>query len=73
MVLTGTVLSGLGIALGRAALIGPLLASGQLVRVTNETWLAPWRYHLVAPGAHFRRPAVRAFVDWALVEAGAAS
>lgn len=73
VVLIGAVLNGLGIALGRAALIGPLLASGQLVRVTNETWLAPWRYHLAAPGAHFRRPAVRAFVDWALEEAGAAS
>lgn len=73
VVLIAAALNGLGIALGRAALVGPLLATGQLVRVTSETWLAPWRYHLVAPAAHFRRPAVRAFTDWALEEAGAAT
>jgi hypothetical protein len=39
------------------------------VRVTQASWCAPWRYFLAAPQAHFRRPAVRAFVDWALGEA----
>ena len=33
------------------------------------SWRAPWSYLLVAPPAHFRRPVVRAFVDWALAEA----
>ena len=47
------------------------LARGQLVRVTQETWTAPWSYYLTAPTAHFRRPLVRAFVDWALEEARA--
>jgi DNA-binding transcriptional LysR family regulator len=48
-----------------------LLARGQLVRVTQESWLAPWCYYLTAPAAHFRRPLVRTFVDWALAEARA--
>jgi DNA-binding transcriptional LysR family regulator len=46
-----------------------MLARGQLIRVTQESWRAGWSYHLVAPGAHFARPVVRAFVDWALQEA----
>ena len=33
------------------------------------SWRAEWRYFLVAPAAHFKRPTVRAFVDWALEEA----
>lgn len=69
IVLTGAAVAGLGIALGRGPHVAPLLARGQLVRVTQESWRAPWRYFLVAPQAHFRRPVVRAFVDWALAEA----
>jgi LysR family glycine cleavage system transcriptional activator len=61
--------AGLGVALGRGPHVAPLLARGQLVRVTQESWRAPWSYFLVAPPAHFRRPVVRAFVDWALAEA----
>jgi hypothetical protein len=49
--------------------VTPLLARGQLVRVTQENWMAPWSYFLTAPVAHFRRPIVRTFVDWALEEA----
>ena len=52
-------------------LIPLLLARGQLVRVTQESWVAPWSYYLMAPSAHFRRPLVRTFVDWALTEARA--
>jgi LysR family glycine cleavage system transcriptional activator len=69
VVLIGAAVAGLGIALGRGPQVAPLLARGQLVRVTRESWRAPWSYFLVAPGAHFRRPVVRAFVDWALAEA----
>jgi LysR family glycine cleavage system transcriptional activator len=68
IVLIGAAVAGLGIAIGRGPHVAPLLARGQLVRVTQETWLAPWSYFLTAPAAHFRRPAVRAFVDWALDE-----
>ena len=69
IVLIGAAVAGLGVALGRGPHVAPLLARGQLVRVTQESWRAPWSYFLVAPAAHFRRPVVRAFVDWALAEA----
>jgi len=69
VVLIGAAVAGLGVALGRGPHVSPLLARGQLVRVTRESWRAPWSYFLVAPPAHFRRPVVRAFVDWALAEA----
>jgi LysR family glycine cleavage system transcriptional activator len=70
-VLIGAAVAGLGVALGRGPHVAPLLASGQLVRVTQESWRSPWSYFIVAPEAHFRRPVVRAFVDWALQEARA--
>jgi LysR family glycine cleavage system transcriptional activator len=69
VVLIGAAVAGLGIAIGRAPHVTPLLARGQLVRVTQENWMAPWSYFLTAPVAHFRRPIVRTFVDWALEEA----
>ena len=73
VVLIGAAVAGLGVALGRGPHVEPLLARGQLVRVTQESWRAPWSYFLVAPAAHFRRPVVRAFVDWAREEARQAS
>jgi LysR family glycine cleavage system transcriptional activator len=69
IVLLGAAVAGLGVALGRSPHVEPLLARGQLVRVTQESWRSPWSYFLVAPAAHFRRPVVRAFVDWILEEA----
>jgi LysR family transcriptional regulator, glycine cleavage system transcriptional activator len=69
IVLIGAAIAGLGVALGRGPHVAPQLAGGQLVRVTQESWRSPWSYFLVAPEAHFRRPVVRAFVDWALQEA----
>ncbi len=71
IVLIGAAVAGLGIAIGRAPHVAPLLARGQLVRVTQETWQAPWRYFLMAPATHFRRPVVKAFVEWALEESRA--
>src|SRR3954469_24890149 len=71
IVLIGAAVAGLGIAIGRAPHVGPLLARGQLVRVTQATWLLPWSYFLMAPPTHFKRPVVRTFVDWALEEARA--
>jgi LysR family glycine cleavage system transcriptional activator len=65
----GAAVAGLGVALGRRPHVAELLASGQLVRVTQDSWRAPWSYYLAAPAAHFTRPVVRAFVDWALEEA----
>jgi LysR family transcriptional regulator, glycine cleavage system transcriptional activator len=69
VVLISAAVAGLGIAIGRAPQVGPLLARGQLVRVTQEAWMSPWSYFLMAPPAHFKRPVVRTFVDWALGEA----
>jgi LysR family transcriptional regulator, glycine cleavage system transcriptional activator len=68
-VLFGAALVGLGVALGRDTHVAPQLERGQLIRVTQESWLAEWSYYLVAPAGHFKRPTVRAFVDWALEEA----
>jgi LysR family glycine cleavage system transcriptional activator len=69
IVMLGAAVAGLGVALGRDTHVAPQLARGQLIRVTQESWVAQWSYFLVAPAAHFKRPAVRAFVDWALEEA----
>jgi LysR family glycine cleavage system transcriptional activator len=72
-VLISAAVAGLGIAIGRGPHVAPMLARGQLVRVTPETWMSPWSYFLIAPPAHFKRPVVRAFVDWALAEARSAT
>ena len=45
-------------------------ARGQLVRVTQEYWMAPWSYYLTAPAAHFRRPVVRTLRSPASGESG---
>jgi LysR family glycine cleavage system transcriptional activator len=72
IVLISAAIAGLGVALGRSPHVGPMLERGQLLRVTQDAWRAPWSYFLIAPPAHFRRPVVRAFVDWAHEEARAA-
>jgi len=69
IVLLGAAVAGLGVALGRTPHIEGLLARGQLVPVTGESWPATWSYRLVAPPANFSRPNVRVFVDWILEEA----
>ena len=63
-----TVIS-IGYTAYRGLNLGVDFVGGQLVRVTHETWMAPWSYYLMAPAAHFRRPIVRSFVDWAHEEA----
>jgi len=65
----GAAAAGLGVALGRDTQVAPFLQRGQLIRVTQDSWRAEWSYFLAAPAAHFKRPTVRAFVDWALEEA----
>jgi LysR family transcriptional regulator, glycine cleavage system transcriptional activator len=69
IVLLGAAVTGLGVALGRGPHIEGLLARGQLVRLTQDSWKAAWSYHLVAPAANFSRPNVRVFVNWILEEA----
>ncbi|PWV63140.1 transcriptional regulator GcvA [Plasticicumulans acidivorans] len=65
-VLIAAAVAGQGVALGRSALVGHRLDSGQLVRPLPQLRRADWSYWLVAPPAHFERPKVRAFVDWLL-------
>jgi LysR family transcriptional regulator, glycine cleavage system transcriptional activator len=69
IVLIAAATAGLGIALGRSPQVADLLARGQLLRLTRESWMAEWAYHLVAPPAHFARPTVRAFIEWVTAEA----
>ena len=69
VVLLAAAVAGLGVALGRDTHVAPFLERGQLLRVTQDSWGAEWSYFVMAPAAHFKRPTVRAFVDWALEEA----
>jgi LysR family glycine cleavage system transcriptional activator len=69
IVLISAAVAGLGVALGRGPNIEGLLARGQLVRLTQESWRADWFYHLAAPDPNFSRPHVKVFVDWMLEEA----
>jgi LysR family glycine cleavage system transcriptional activator len=69
IVLLSAAVAGLGVALGRGPNIEGLLARGQLVRLTQDSWKAAWSYRLVAPPANFSRPNVRAFVEWIVAEA----
>lgn len=63
-------IAGLGVALGRDALVMDALADGRLVRPFA---LAPvpsdYAFWLVCPQAALERPAVAAFHDWVLAEA----
>ena len=69
IVLAEAAVAGLGVALGRGPNIEGLLARGQLMRLTQDSWRAAWSYRLVAPRVNFSRPNVRAFVDWIAAEA----
>ena len=69
IVLADAAVAGLGVALGRGPNIEGLLARGQLLRLTQDSWRAAWSYRLVAPPVNFSRPNVRAFVDWIVAEA----
>jgi len=69
IVLAEAAVAGLGVALGRVPNIEGLLARGQLLRLTADSWRAAWSYRLVAPSVNFSRPNVRAFVDWIVQEA----
>lgn len=69
IVLAEAAVAGLGVALGRGPNIEGLLARGQLMKLTQDSWRAAWSYRLVAPPVNFSRPNVRAFVDWIVAEA----
>ena len=58
-----------GVAMGRASLIGQLVASGQLVTPIDERVRSPLRYCLVYPKELISRPAMRVVIEWLKEEA----
>ncbi len=64
-------INGLGVALGRSALVRGDLAAGRLVRPFDLSVPAEFAYYVVYPEASARLPKVRAFRDWLLEEAAA--
>jgi len=68
-VLMAAAIAGQGVALGRAPHLGEQLARGHLVRLFEQSWLAEWRYYIVAPAAQLQRPPVQALVSWLQEEA----
>lgn len=63
---------GMGIALGRSALVADELLAGRLVRPLPLSRPADFAYYAVTPEGHERHPRVRAFLAW-LDDAAAAS
>lgn len=64
---------GQGVALARSALVRDHLASGRLVKPFEFALHAEYAYYLVYPARSLEHPKVRAFRNWVLDEAGAAS
>lgn len=64
LVILAAAVAGRGVALGREPLVAEQLARGLLCRPLPDVWEAQWSYFAVAPKRAFRRPLVRAFVDW---------
>lgn len=57
-------LRGYGIALGWSRLLGPMLLSGELVRITPYVVKPKDAYYLIIPNGRETTPLVRALVDW---------
>jgi len=62
-------IQGEGVALGRSALVADDLAAGRLVRPFELSLPAGFAYYVVYPQGALRRPSVRAFRDWLMIEA----
>jgi DNA-binding transcriptional LysR family regulator len=58
----------MGIAIGRAPLISPDLASGRLVMADTKVIDIETGYWLVGPDGQETRPAIRSFRRWVLEE-----
>jgi LysR family transcriptional regulator, glycine cleavage system transcriptional activator len=59
---------GEGVVLGRSALVADDLAAGRLVRPFELSVPAGFAYYVVYPQRALRRPSVKAFRDWLMVE-----
>jgi LysR family glycine cleavage system transcriptional activator len=64
IMLTEAAVRGMGVALGRTALVADHLAAGTLVRPFAVARPADYAYYVVTPPGHILKPRVRAFVDW---------
>lgn len=60
---------GMGVALGRSALVADDLVTGRLVRPFPLARPADYAYYVVTPEGHERHPRVRTFLDWLEEEA----
>jgi LysR family glycine cleavage system transcriptional activator len=61
---------GMGVALGRSALVADDMAAGRLVRPLAISRPADYAYYVVMPDGHAANPRVRAFVAWLEEQAG---
>jgi LysR family glycine cleavage system transcriptional activator len=68
MVITAAV-DGLGVALGRSALVAKELAAGRLVRPFAQSVPAEFGYYLLMRESAMDQPKVQAFHDWLLAQA----
>lgn len=57
-------INGLGIALGRSALLGNLLSTGQLVAPLKARKKADFSYYIEAKNEQLKDPNIRAVIDW---------
>jgi LysR family glycine cleavage system transcriptional activator len=62
-----------GVALGQASLVGPLLQQGRLIRPFAKTLETAGIFYLITPSAHPLRRQARLFRDWLLAEGAYAS
>ena len=71
--LVQTTVGGMGVAMGRASMIGQELEQGTLVALFDRWVTAPARYLLVTTPAASHKPAVQEFSEWVVRQAGDAS
>jgi LysR family transcriptional regulator, glycine cleavage system transcriptional activator len=69
----GAALAAQGVAMGISSLVSRLLASGQLIAPFSKSVIGTRSYYVISSASTGARPHVEAFVDWLLVEAGAAA
>lgn len=60
--------AGQGVAMLRRRLIEPLLALGQLEKITEFEMPCRYRYYFVAPESHYRYAKVQRFYEWIKVQ-----
>lgn len=65
-VLVDAILAGRGVGTAQVQLVAEALSDGRLVRVLREHEIPPTELYVAYPSARFLRPAVRAFIDFAI-------